>query len=81
MKQDYLKKKIFTFIFNMKDITAADYTGTKRVCKDFDIKKLGEYHDLCGQSNKLLLVDVFGNFRNICFKIHKIDPANVFFSS
>ena len=31
---------------NMEDITDADYTHAKRVCKDFEIKHLGEYHDL-----------------------------------
>ena len=29
-----------------EDITDADYTHGKRVCKDFDIKSLQEYHDL-----------------------------------
>ena len=31
----------------------------KRVCKDFEIKKLGEFYDLYLQNDKLLLVDVF----------------------
>ena len=31
---------------NMEDIADADYTDAKRVCKDFEIKNLGEYHDL-----------------------------------
>ena len=30
----------------MKDVTDADYTNAKKVCKDFQIKSLGEYHDL-----------------------------------
>ena len=30
----------------MIDITDADYTHTKRVCKDFEIKHLGKYCDL-----------------------------------
>ena len=30
----------------MEDITDADYMHAKRVCKDFEIKNLGEYHDL-----------------------------------
>ena len=42
----------------MKDIT--DYV--KRVCKDFEMKNLGEYHDLYAQSNTLLLADKFENF-------------------
>ena len=31
---------------NMEDITAADYIHAKRVCKDFETKSVGEYHDL-----------------------------------
>ena len=46
----------------MKDITNADYVHTKRVYKEFEIKNLGEYHDLYGQSDTLLLLDVFENF-------------------
>ena len=51
---------------NMADITDADFAQTKTVCKDFEIKNLGEYHDLYIQSNTLLLADIFENFRNIC---------------
>ena len=31
---------------NTEDITDADYKYVKRVCKMFQIKSLGEYHDL-----------------------------------
>ena len=31
---------------NVEDITDADFMHAKRVCNDFEIKKLGEYHDL-----------------------------------
>ena len=34
-------------------------THAIRVCKDFEIKDLGEYHDLYVQSDTLLLADVF----------------------
>ena len=53
---------------NMEDIIDADYAHAKRVCKNFEIKNLGEYHDLHVQSATLLLADVFGNFRNMCLK-------------
>ena len=49
----------------MEDIADADYTHTKRVCEDFEIKNLGEYYDLYVQSGTLLLVDIFENFRNV----------------
>ena len=40
----------------MEDITDADYSHAKRVCKDFKIRNLGEYHHLYFQSDTLLLV-------------------------
>ena len=39
---------------NMEHITESDYADTIRVCKDFEIKKWGEYHDLYVQSDTLL---------------------------
>ena len=59
----------------MEDINDASYTHAKRVCKDFEIKNLGEYLDSYVQSNKLLLASIFKNFRNICCKIYKLDPG------
>ena len=52
-----------------RSITDADYMHTKRICKDFEIKQLGEYHDLYlkSDSDALPLADVFENFRKICF--------------
>ena len=59
----------------MKDITGIDYAHAKRVCKDLEIKNLGEYHDLFVQSNTLLSADIFENFRNMWFEIYELDPA------
>ena len=60
---------------NMEDITNANYTHAKRVCKDFEIRNLVKYHDLYAKSNTLLLADIFENFRNICYEIYELDPA------
>ena len=57
----------------MKDITDAYYMHAKRVCKDFEIKKLGEYHVSYLKSDELLLANVFENFRKICLKIFHLD--------
>ena len=38
MKPHYLKKEDFYSHLNMEDITDADCTHEKRVCKDFEIK-------------------------------------------
>ena len=42
--------------------TDSDHAHTKRNNEDLEIKYLGEYHDLCAQSNTLLLMDLFRNF-------------------
>ena len=38
-------------------------------------KKIGEFHGLYVQSDTLLLADVFENFRKMCLRIYKLDPA------
>ena len=57
----YQKKKGFESQLNMEDITDTDYIQAKRICKDFEIKKLDEYHDVYVQNDILLLADVFEN--------------------
>ena len=59
----------------MEDITDADYAHAKRVCKNLEIKHLGEYRDLYVQSDTSFLVDVFENFRKMCIIIYELDPA------
>ena len=53
-------------------------TRTKR---DFEIKDLGEYHDLYVQSDTLLLANVFENFINMCLKTYEHDPEKLISSS
>ena len=53
------EKEDFYSHLNMEDITDADYAHGKRVCKDFEIKNLEEYHDLYVQSHTLLLANVY----------------------
>ena len=39
-------------------------------------KRLEDYHNLYNQVDILLLADVFENFRDICLKNYKLDPAH-----
>ena len=41
---------------NMEDITDTGYLHAKRVCKDFEIKNLGEYHELYLKSDTFFLL-------------------------
>ena len=63
-----------------EDINDCDYEFYKEICVKFNIKSLGEYHDLYLKSDVLLLADVFENFRETCFQYYKLDPAH-FYSS
>ena len=69
-------KEAFYSNLNMEDITDVDYRHGKKVFKKFKLKHLGDYHDLYVQSDTLLLVDVFENFRNMCIKVYQPDPAH-----
>ena len=55
------KRKVYSHL-SMQYSTDADYMHTKRVCKDFEIKNLGEYHDFYVQRDTLLKADVFNSF-------------------
>ena len=59
------EKEDFYSHLNMEDITDADYVHAKRVCNEFEIKHLREYHDLYVQRDTLWLAYVFENFRSM----------------
>ena len=61
IRENYQIKKIFACL-NMEDITDADYPHAKSVYEHFEIKNIGEYHDLYVQRDTLMLADVFENF-------------------
>ena len=72
------EKEEFYSNINKEDIIDADYMYAKRVCEDFEVKNLGEYHDLHLKSDTLLLADVFENFRKMCLRIYHLDPVKFF---
>ena len=61
----------------MEDTIDSNYNQAKRVCRDFEIQNLGEYHDLYLKSNALLLADVFKNFRKMCLDIYELNPGKL----
>ena len=58
-----------------EDMTNDDYTKAKQIWKHFDIKNMGEYHDLYLKTDVLLLTDVFENFRDMCLSYYGLDPV------
>ena len=55
-------KESFYSEVNLEHLTDEDYLHAQKVRDAFEIKNLGEYHDLYVQSDTLLLTDVFEKF-------------------
>ena len=73
-------KEDFYSIMNNEHITNKDYKHAQTVWKTFNIKNMGEYHNLYLESDVLLLADVFENFRKTCLEYYKLDPCHYFTS-
>ena len=69
------EKSDFYSSLNMEEVLEIDYRHANKVFNKFNIKNLGEYHDLYVQTDTLLSADVFGNFRDLCMKNYELDPA------
>ena len=67
-------KKAFYSELNLEDISDKDYNHAQKVWDAFEIRNLGDYHDLYVQTDTLLLADVFVKFRDI--EIYGPDPSH-----
>ena len=52
-------KKSFYSELNLEDISDKDYLHAQKVWDAFEIRNLGEYHDLYAQADTSLLADVY----------------------
>ena len=73
-------KEDFYSILNDEHITDDQYKHAQNVWNTFNLKNMGEYHDLYLKSDILLLADVFENFRKTCLQYYKLDPCHYFTS-
>ena len=59
-------------------ISDENYVHARKVWETFEMKNLEDYHNLYNRVDVLLLADVFENFRDICIKNYKLDPAHYY---
>ena len=60
----------------LKGITDKYYPHAQKVFEELKLKNVGDYHDLYVQSDILLLVDIFENFRNKYIEIYELDLSH-----
>ena len=66
-------KEDFYSNLNLENISDEDYFHAQKVWEVFEIKNLGEYHDLYDQSDTLLVEDAFENFRYMSLEKYELD--------
>ena len=71
-------KEAFYSRLNDEGINDENYTHARKVWETFVMKNLEDYHNLYNRVDVLLLADVFENFRDICIKNYKLDPAHYY---
>ena len=74
-----IKKDFFSILYN-QHITHEQYDHAQAVWNTFNLKTMGDYHDLYLKSDTLLLADIFENFRKTCLQYYKLDPCHYFSS-
>ena len=72
------RKEAFYSRLDEEGISDKDYIHAQKVWETLEMKTLEDYHNLYNKADVLLLADVFENFRDICIKNYKLDPAHYY---
>ena len=71
-------REAFYSKLNMAGVREEDYEHANRTWKEFGLKDLGEYHDLCLKTDVILLANVSEAFRKVCIKNYGLDRAHFY---
>ena len=71
-------KEAFYSKLNMTGVKDEYYENARSVWREFEIKNLGEYHDLYLKTDVILLANVFEAYRDVCLKNYDLDPAHFY---
>ena len=77
-KQSLPKKTSFFSRLKQEKVSEKDFEHAQKVWREFELKNMGEYHDLYLKTDVLLLADVMENFRKLCEENYELDPAHFF---
>ena len=77
-KQSLPKKTSFFSRLKQEKVSDEDFEHAQKVWKAFELKNMGDFHDLYLKTDVLLLADVMENFRKLCEKNYELDPAHFF---
>ena len=61
---------------NKEDIGVDNYKHALNVCKQLNVKNMGQYHDIYLSTDVLLLTDVFEAFRETAMINYHLDPTH-----
>ena len=70
------KREEFYSLLTDENISEDAYSHAENVWNTFNLRNMGEYHDLFLKTDILLLVDVFENFRKTCLTYYRLDPLH-----
>ena len=65
---------------NGTGISAEDYKHAKEIWDKFNVRNIGEYHDLYLKTDVILSANVLEEFRSTCIKHYGLNPANFYTS-
>jgi hypothetical protein len=71
------KEKFYNDL-SKKDISDEDFAFIHKLWDTFQLKNLGELHDLYMETDTLLLADVFENYRQVIHKNYGLDPVHFY---
>ena len=78
METKLLPKQDFHSALDMRDISKYFYEHAQKVWRVFNLKNLGEYHDLYLKTNIILLANMFEAFRDTCLEYYRLDLAHFY---
>jgi hypothetical protein len=70
------EKSMFYNDLKKKDISDKDFAFIHELWDTFQLKTLGDLHDLYMETDVLLLTDIFEEFRNFSLLKYRLDPAH-----